>query len=85
VPWRPAPSLPRTPPPLPVTPGESPSSTSQLAELSHPPPQLPLPQLPPLPPQSSLPVLLQVLELEPELDLDLPQVLEPQVLLAVLT
>jgi len=82
VPWSRAPSWPRTPPPLPVTPGESPSLTSQLAELSHPPPQLP--QLPPLS-SLPLPVLLQVLELEPELDLDLPQVLEPQVLLAVLT
>jgi len=79
------------PPPLPETPGDSPSSTSQLAELSHPPPQWPpLPLLlppSPLSPQLSSPLpelelepvllLLQVLELEQVLDLELVPVLEP--------
>jgi len=75
VPLRPAPSPLRTPPPLPVTPGDSPSSTSHKAESFHlleppPPPPFPLPPLPPLPPQS-----LQVPELVPELVLELVLVL----------
>jgi len=88
------------PPPLPETPGDSPSSTSQLAELSHPPPQLPLlPQLssqlllPPLPELEPVLLLLQVPELEqvldlelvPVLELDLLQVQELVLLLTVLT